>query len=132
MASDTEVTWEALMAGCGVSDDLERLRATPICGSTSAATWNVYQMQDGSTVIATSLEAAMRTTPPKQLGWEGHGPRPADGISGSELAYAELVAASERQINAVKGEIVADAMTAMHAQRRSDGRPVPYLPEEHL
>ena len=86
----------------------------------------------GSVVIAPSLEAAMRTTPPRQLGWEGHGAKPTDTISETELASAQLRDATALMVAELKGLSVDIAMTAMHAQRRSDGRPVPYLPEEKI
>ncbi len=119
---EPELTWEAVMAGC--TGDMP-------------SEWGVFVI-DGRTVIAPNINAAMRTTQPKQLppasvtSFEHGGGHDFDCISYADLAYAELVATSERQINAVKGEIVAAALTAMHAQRRSDGRPVPYLPEENL
>ncbi len=115
---EPEITWEAVMAGC--------------VGDTSSD-WGVF-MIDGHTIIAPNITAALLTTPPKQLSWEGHGGRPADcsAPSESDIAFAAMEAAVQRVVDAVKGETVAAAMTAMHAQRRSDGRPVPYLPEENL
>ena len=111
---EPELTWEAVMAGCtgDVSSD-----------------WGVFVI-GGNVVIAPSLEAAMRTTPPKQLGWEGNGGRPADLHAPSD--EQDFIAAVRNILDEVKGESVAAALTAMHAQRRSDGRPVPYLPEENL
>ena len=53
---------------------------------------------------------------------EGSGARNFDAPSESDLAFAAMEAATQRLVNAVKGETVAAAMTAMHAQRRSDGQ----------
>ncbi len=134
---EPEITWEAVMAGC-VGD--------------ASSDWGVFVI-GGHTVIAPNINAAMRTTPPKQLppslngseyfplvqgdtakrpalGWEGQGGRPADIQAPSD--EQDFIDAVRKIIDEVKGESVAAAMTAMHAQRRSDGRPVPYLPEEKL
>ncbi len=113
---EPELTWEAVMAGCvgDVSSD-----------------WGVFVI-GGHTIIAPNIDAAMRCMAPthKTPAWEGQGGRPADLHAPSD--EQDFIAAVRKVLDEVKGESVAAAMTAMHAQRRSDGRPVPYLPEEKL
>ncbi len=62
---------------------------------------------------------------------EGSGARNFDGPEPPDRA-SEIAAHQQEMLRQYSADSVAAAMTAMHAQRRSDGRPVPYLPEEKV
>ena len=64
--------------------------------------------------------------------WEGAGGRPCE--SPAHLAEADLARAIERQnariVACERGAQIADAITMLHGQRKPDGRPLLYIPEE--
>lgn len=96
----------------------------------SAACWGVYSI-DGRTIIAPSVSAAMRTTPPRRLGWEGYGPQAKDDPESNHVdtAMKRMADAVERMHREMAGAKVANAITAIHNQQPRDGRPARYIPE---
>lgn len=99
--------------------------------STNAvAGWCALEKDDGSIVIAPTAEAARKlNSPPRKLGWEGHGGANRDGREPvAELAQAiKRLAQRDKAIDG--SNRLANAITALHGQRRPDGRPEFFIPE---
>jgi hypothetical protein len=67
---------------------------------------------------------------PADLGWEGAGPQPADSGLVSTVNLADAIKAVERQVRRdQQGLSATHAISALHDQRRADGRPHTFLPE---
>ena len=66
--------------------------------------------------------------PPRPQGWEGPGARAQDDARPA-AAERGLRAALTRMNAGLKGVAVPEAISALHGQRRADGRPAVYLPE---
>lgn len=96
-----------------------------------SVTWTMFHTTDGRTAIAPSLDAAQKLTPPRRLGWEGQGGRHQDGMEcEAELAQAIKRLADWDWHKATEGGThVANAITALHGQRKADGRPSVFIPE---
>lgn len=96
----------------------------------SAACWGVYSI-GGNTVIAPSVSAAMRTTPPRRLGWEGYGAQAKDDPESNHFdsALKQLEDAVKRMHREMAGAKVANAITAIHGQQPRDGRPSNFIQE---
>lgn len=98
-----------------------------------AAGWYMLEREDGTVAIVPTKEAAQKLTPPRRLegraGYERHRAQPTDGME----RETELAQAIKRLADWHKategGNHVANAITALHGQRRADGRPEFFIPE---
>ncbi len=72
-------------------------------------------------------------TVPVPAGFEGQGAKNFDGPEPEELneksLYEALVRINTHAVDQARGRALADAIAALHNQKRSDGRPVPFHPE---
>lgn len=80
--------------------------------------------------------APVERTPTAHIaGWEGAGPQPADDSSKpyqlkTRAEIEKAFAACLRQVSReLAGEHATHAITALHGQRRANGRPVTFIPE---
>lgn len=63
------------------------------------------------------------------LGFEGHAPKNFDGIESTDLIEQQVRHAMQQSINRVRGAELTSAISALHRQHSTDGRPMPFLPE---
>lgn len=70
-----------------------------------------------------------RTTVIPAPGFEGQGGKQFDGVDLADLQRETTELALKAMRASLQGQAVASAISALHGQKRSDGRPVPYLPE---
>lgn len=97
-----------------------------------SVTWTVFRTLDGRTIIAPSKEAAHNLSPPRRLGWEGHGGANRDGVEGIDRLAGAIKIMERNVARNLGGLSVANAITALHGQRRPDGRPEFFLPDVTL
>lgn len=85
----------------------------------SSSMWIVWPRADGSVTAA----------PMHPPGFEGAGAQQFDGVESADILAASIKRLADWTKAATGGANVSNAISALHGQRRADGRPVPYLPE---
>lgn len=69
---------------------------------------------------------AKKIAPP---GFEGGAAKNFDGIESEDLVEQQIRHALQQSINRVRGAELTSAISALHRQHTTDGRPMPFMPE---